>query len=441
MRSNCYFPHLPVFASIKNAIKDWSQLDKLKHIIFVCVQHELATTINQFESLISFGAKPSNIYLLGKYYSTCNDVANKLIGMGINRFQYSKSAVLGEFENTFRDDVKKLWQSVLDRLSTDRPSINGVIIIDDGGRCISSVPRELIERYPIFAVEQTTSGLVKLKDYNLNIPIIEVASSAAKLWIESPMIAGAAIREKLEKILSNHMPNCGVIGTGYVGQAVAEKILSLQCKVFGFDINKKNISNHPNYFQCNSKVEVIEKADYIFGCTGYDITNDFDLENIKDCKKFFSCSSEDKEFLALLKKAQKGFKYLKDPLCNIVYKTNSGKLIEIMRGGFPITFDGSCQPAPVDDIQITQGLLLCAALQALELLPDNASNNKSYKIKLNPVIQQFISTEWSKTRKNIDEQLSIVLNKFNDISWIKANSGGKDVLCENMDKYFSKKYF
>lgn len=424
MYNNCHFPHLPIFVSMVDAIKNWSHLDKLKNIIFVCVQHELSTTINLFESLINFGANPNNIYLLGKYYSSCNDVANKLIDMGINRCPYSKSTKPGEFKKTFGNDVKKLWQTVIDKL-VNQSDIHGIIIIDDGGRCISNIPQELMLKYPIVAVEQTTGGLIELKNCDLAIPVIEVASSAAKLWIESPMIAGAAIREKLEKILAINKPNCGVIGTGYVGQAVIEKILSLQCKVFGFDINKRNTFDHANYFQCTNKIDVIKKADYIFGCTGYDITNDLDIENITYDKKFFSCSSEDKEFLTILQKTQQIYKDPVDPLFDIIYKTNSKKTVELIRGGFPITFDGGCQPAPVEDIQITQGLLLGAALQALEFLSNTASDNKAYRLKLNPVIQQFISAEWAKTKKIIDEPLSSTLNKFKDISWIKTNSGGE----------------
>jgi hypothetical protein len=82
----------------------------------------------------------------------------------------------------------------------------------------------------------------------------------------------------------------------------------------------------------------------------------------------------------------------------VFYETKKGFTIEILRSGFPITFNGHPQPAPAVDIQLTQGLLLCALLQANFMLPLHAEENKKERIMLDPAIQSFICHNWAKTQ-------------------------------------------
>ena len=68
------------------------------------------------------------------------------------------------------------------------------------------------------------------------LPVVNVAYSAAKQILESPMIAKAVIK-KLDQILLRDIKNsiCGVVGLGAIGRAIIQKLLSLGCKVVVYD--------------------------------------------------------------------------------------------------------------------------------------------------------------------------------------------------------------
>lgn len=425
MSKQIYVPNLPVFSAIKHAVLSNGK-PYFENIAFICTQHELATTINLLETLIELGAKPDNIYLMGKYYSTCSAVVDKLIELGIHRQTSSIQEKLGEFANTFKADIAKMWEKFSKEASNK--NIKGIIILDDGGRCLASAPKDFYSKYPIVGVEQTTGGIVNPDTVNLPFPIIEVASSAAKLWLESPIIATAAITDRLDGMLRarKDRPICGVIGTGYIGMAVIKKLVSLGYEVIGYDKNQSKACEFEGFSWGASLEDVIKRSRYIFGCTGYDITPSLDFDElIDDDKFFFSCSSEDREFLSLLKLVQQQNPVQQPNNLQIVYFYNKkGHVIEIFRGGFPITFDGSPQPAPAVDIQLTQGLLLCALVQAATMLPSSPEHNEKARVMLDPVIQQFVSSVWEKTQPP-GRYADDLLNRFRDTRWIMDHSGGR----------------
>jgi len=440
MNDQAYVPHLPVFKAIQKAIGYKAPF--LENTAFICTQHELATTINLFETLIDLGAIPENIYLMGKYYSSCEAVVKKLIELGIKRQPHSIPSKVGDFANTFKTDLKKMWE----KFSADsiHSFIKRIIILDDGGRCLSTAPSFLHSKYPIIGIEQTTGGLNNPEIVNLPFGLIEVASSAAKLWLESPLIANAAITEPLNKILqSNNKDNViyGVIGTGYIGMAIIKKLLSLGYEVIGYDKNQTRACEF-NRFKWGKNVEdVINKATYIFGCTGFDITDSMDFDSIiNEDKVFISCASEDREFLTLLKltQAQSPEKYKLHELKSVFYQTKKGFTIEILRSGFPITFNGHPQPAPAVDIQLTQGLLLCALLQANFMLPLHAEENKKERIMLDPAVQSFICHSWAKTQPK-GRYAEDLLKRFDDQQWVLEHSGGKYYKNIYLTKYFLEK--
>ena len=419
-----YIPNLPIFKAIEKLLLKNGKLD-LSEICFVCTQHELAATINLVESLVQLGANPSYIYLLGKYYSTCNDVADKLLELGIQRQLPSVPTQLGDFSTSFKADIEQMWEQCAKTIKNNH--ISNIVILDDGGRCLAGVPKEMYGKHTIVGIEQTTGGIVNPDIQNLPFPIIEVASSAAKLWLESPIIASAAITEKIDTLMSAFKEKtvCGVIGTGYIGMAVIKKLLSLGYKVIGYDKNKDKSWQFSNFKWGRDVKNVIKAADFIFGCTGYDITDSINIDQIiNNDKHFFSCSSEDKDFFSLLKLIQE-----QSPFCtpknlgNVVFMAKNGYKATVWRSGFPITFDNGPQPAPANDIQLTQGLLLCSLIQAVTLLPDTAINCSRSRVMLDPFIQQFIAKEWSLTQI-VDNYLKEMLQRFHDFHWILSHSGG-----------------
>ncbi len=177
--------NMPVINSIRELTKNNNKI--FKNSIFVCIQHLLYTSIDLFNALIYLGTKTDNIFLLGKIYSNNQEVFNILSQKGLHLIQNSPQTKFGYFQESFENDVLRLWSMVLDHLKYK--NIEKIIILDDGGFCLKHTPSQILDDYPVIGIEQTSSGLVKIGKNKLAFPVIEVASSAAKQRVESLMIA------------------------------------------------------------------------------------------------------------------------------------------------------------------------------------------------------------------------------------------------------------
>jgi len=410
----------------------------LKNSVFVCVQHLLFTSIDLFKALIALGAMPENIFLIGKQYSTCQEVAKQLKAFGIQLQPLTPLTQLGEYATVFTRDVSLMWQEV--KRHIQRYSASAIIVLDDGGKCLECIVPGMLDELPVIGIEQTTAGLFNPTVLNLHVPFIDVAASAAKVYLESNLIV-EAILKKLEGVLPNKKTElaCGVVGLGIIGTAVARQLSALGCKVYGYEKNK-SVQHVEGVIECENLENLIACADYIFGCTGRDITENLSFNNlIHQDKVFISCTSEDKEFLTLLKwintknQAQQSV----NPLNTIQYRLSNGATIYLIKGGFPINFDDSGESVPAQKVQLTRGLLLAALIQAATYTYH--LNNPSIKGRtmLNPQAQKFVAKAWFKA--NPDQTISKQLfDAFEDIEWIAKNSGG--VFCESafIEQCFTK---
>ena len=168
-----------------------------------------------------------------------------------------------------------------------------------------------------------------------------------------------------------------------MGRHVADVFISTGFNVIVFD---KNSEVYKKYLNIN-KVEIVEDIEslfthtnFIFGCTGQDITADFSPLSLNGHdRKLASGTSEDKEFITLLREIANRNKIIDlDPLSNVRCYTNNGNKIEILYGGFPVNFaESSKKPwnVPAEDIALTQGALFVAILQSLYLLGEKKEEN------------------------------------------------------------------
>src|SRR6185369_12489067 len=101
-------------------------------------QHALDTTGSLFEWMRDVLHLPmSNVYMVGKSYSTSQRVAQKLQDeLNINYQPNSQQVVLGGFVDSYDYDVIKLWERFIARLATaekKKQCIKGIFVLDDGG--------------------------------------------------------------------------------------------------------------------------------------------------------------------------------------------------------------------------------------------------------------------------------------------------------------------
>ncbi|OZG32515.1 NAD(P)-dependent oxidoreductase [Rickettsia endosymbiont of Culicoides newsteadi] len=411
---------LPVLQTIVDRLKVCKDIN-LTDVTFVCIQHLLFTTIDLIKSLIMLGAKPSNIHIMGKIYSTCPEVVEQIIKLGVIHYHCTQPQQLGNFNDCFNKDIANMWNKVSNTLINTKS--NNIIILDDGSKCITNIPKSLSDNYTVFAVEQTSSGIAHIKKTNITVPVVNVAFSAAKQLLESPMIA-RAVEIKLDKFLSLRSSGLtsGVVGLGVIGRAVVQKLLSFNHKVIVYDKIKEKCNFINSVKVANSTQLLFQEADYIFGCTGEDISISININEIQGIKNLISCSSQDIEFQSLLKIIQNNYpNMISDVLSNLCLPLDNG-IIKIYRGGYPINLDNSGESVPAQDIQLTRGLLLGGIIQAIfQLIQEPKLESKQYM--LDPKIQKLIVQELMINRLSQISDESLVMN-FLDEEWIKNNSIG-----------------
>ena len=103
------------------------------------VQHMLKQTVNLFQTIGEMGLNLKNIFALGKVYSNNEKIIETLRAMGVTVVE-SMIPPPGEFHRYFEQDTERLWQVASEQLARRR--IKRVLVLDDGGVCITSVPPE-----------------------------------------------------------------------------------------------------------------------------------------------------------------------------------------------------------------------------------------------------------------------------------------------------------
>lgn len=413
----------------KHDLVDFSQT------LFVGVQHILETTATLFQALIRLGADPEKMYFSGKCYSTCPGVVKTIKEMGIYLKRDSVPEKPGQYRLTFRKGIGDMWRMVVNALETKHKDVNTIIVLDEGGHCLEEMPHELKFKYRVTGIEQTRAGLYNGTSDRLTFPLIEVASSAAKRFVEAPMIAEAAF-ERIKKFLAELQLKLntvfGVIGNGAIGDAIATYLLNQGYIVVVYDSDEKafeKIGEHGSLFRLANTEAVIANSDCIIGCTGKDITAGIDiLSLIKKDKVFISCSSEDKEFLSLLRVIANLQQDYTAPLSTVSFETELGHKISILRGGFPVNFDNTAQSVPSEKIQFTRMLLLAACFQASvtasQPIPGGKTVNKCRNQCLNPHVQRYIFNLWKQVQPSSSEALTELVELFEDEKMIMEYSGG-----------------
>lgn len=409
---------------INTFLKNIHSHQLFKNTLFVCVQHLLYTTIDLFDALIYLGANPKHIFLSGKVYSTHPHISQILIDKDIQLIPNEPLKQHGTFTESLKKDIGLMWKKIQKHLISEE--IDKIIILDDGGLCLTNTPIALRKIYPVIGVEQTSSGLFHAR--NAAFPVIEVASSAAKQYLEAPMIA-QAIEAKLTEILPlacSKCLRCGVVGLGVIGKAVVNKLLQYGHTVYTYDDDpNKNISLDRAQ-RVNNINDILILSDYIFGCTGKDVFKGVDFENsCRSSKVLISCSSQDIEFHSLLNAFAKSHHADSiDPLATTHIKLTDTVSIKILRGGFPVNLDNSGYSVPSCDIQMTRGLLLAGCVQAASLIHHYSPDVIPHMIMLCPSFQHLIVKKWFSLDSYCATQNPFQFN-FANIDWIRQHSGGE----------------
>lgn len=425
---------LPVLDSLVEKTLTETQSLPLKNTAILLIQHTLPTYKQLIKAFLRLGAQKDSIFIAGKRYSECQSVADELQNeLGVYYQKSSQQVGIGNFHYSFTRDINLLWQNAL--ISIERKNaceknednkITQIIVLDHGGYALAYIPAEALKKYSIVGVEKTTAGLINPATQGLPFPVIEVASCATKKILESPIIAEETIEKLIPLIpVADKKLTCGVISYGSIGKAIADKLLSMGHKVVVYDADLSKLQNTGNAIPTKELGALVAFADYIFGCTGRDITTQLDLFRLCNRDRtLISCSSEDKEFLSLLHfiRVKYNGKAPSNPLAEIEYINDSDCTIKILRGGFPVNFDNKSEIAP-NKIQLTRSLVLAGVIQAAQFFKQKDIMSSGGNYMLDPKQQKFIAQEWLKYQKpNYFPQT--IIDNFDFESWIREKSGG-----------------
>lgn len=322
--------------------------DLSKTYIFAC-QHILRPREKMFPLFVDFGIPKENIFILGKAYSTNNNLFKELKDFGFYMYQPSF-----DMNRSFDEQHKENCNTIFNLFLKNVLGGSRVIVLDDGAMMLSVFDEnfgKISKDIEILGIEQTSSGFRKLEDKTLKFPIINVARSAIKLNKESPFIAEVCLKQISDYISANNITDNKflVVGLGPIGQALVDDLRKQGKKVFGFDTS----FGHKNLME---KIKEL-RPNIIIGATGKESISQEDIEYFNSLHYpmyLVSVSSSDREFPVAA--------YRKDKSLDINSDVRYGNIV-FVNNGFPINFKGNCYyKNGIEKIERTICLLIGSAL-------------------------------------------------------------------------------
>lgn len=367
----------------------------------VMVQHMLAQTVDLLQTVCDLGLPPENMFAAGKVYSDNDEIIRVLRNLGVTVID-STMPEPGEFDDYFQRDVDRLWQTAIEKLSQRR--IKRVLVLDDGGMCITSVPPEVRQAYELCGVEQTSQGIFLFERKPPPCAVFSWARSAVKLAIGSGIFSRCFI-DKLNTQFPGGQSLCGaqlgIIGLGSMGKAVAKLALEQNARVLFYDVDPdphlpKGLNHHIE--PVHSLEQLMMQSDYVVGCSGRNpFANQWPL-NHKPGVKLLSCSGGDQEFAPIIHDLKTFLDFKIDSeTWDIISEYGPSGAIHIAYMGYPYTFvSRSIEAVKTRVVQLETGGLLAALIQArlyLELREQGVEQAEGiHRISLDA--QQFVYKKW-----------------------------------------------
>lgn len=346
-----------------------SSFDFGEDTALVAVQHMLYQTVDLFQAAGEIGLKPENIFALGKVYSNNGPIIAELRDMGVTVLD-STFPRPGEFDETFGRDVRLLWSIVGERLAQRR--IKRILVLDDGGKCITNIPVELLLQYQVAGVEQTSLGMFVFEQNPPPFAVVLWARSAVKLMIGGHIFSHCLINRLHSQFLrGNSLEDLevGIVGLGSIGKGLADFASRQGSKVLFYDPNP-NLHVPPCLSRRITRVDSLEelmlRCEYVFGASGRNPFADKWPMAYRPGIRLLSASAGDQEFGPIIRdlRTRSGFT-VEDDTWDITCEDGPSGPIHIAYQGFPYNFVSRAASAvPSRIVQIETAGLFAGLIQA-----------------------------------------------------------------------------
>jgi len=399
----------------------------------IAVQHLLEQTVDLFDTIADLGVRYENIFALGKVYSNSNVVIKTLRNRGVTVVD-STMPEPGEFDTYFEQDCKRLWQVATETLARRR--IKRILVLDDGGSCITTVPPELLSRYSMCGVEQTSMGMFVFEEKPPPFAVISWARTAVKLEMGGPIFSQCLIDRLttgLRERRTFQREQLGLIGLGSIGRALANLAASEGKRVFFYDPQRNLQMPSGDITRVESLEELMMRCDCVIGCSGRNpFKNNWPL-NHKPGIRLLSGSSGDQEFGPIINylKTKPDF-HVDENIWDIRSELGPCGPIQIAYLGYPYNFVSRAPEAVLTRIvQLETGGLLAALIQArmyLKLCEEGRARNSGIH-RASPSAQRFVFEEWLSVMRALRIDLvtmfgyhPVILSAAQHEAWFAQNS-------------------
>ncbi len=388
--NNNIFKRLPLLESVSESYSLEERRPFTNYKILV-TQHLLGSTASLISMFERGGAKPEDIHIVGKAYSSHPNVVDGLSKRGYKIservFDYEEDK---PYDSTLEENIKTAVDNIVEETDFENDNYKG-LLIDDGGKAI----KMLHESYPglikhFVCIEQTSRGARALQNVELLTPVINVARSEAKTIHESPLIAHSMVTEfmsslkRWQDIIQLHDNRVFLLGYGFIGENVQQELSEqgFDISVYDPDPDKMKRAQAQNLPVVSNRSEAYPASQIIIGCTGNPSIPLEEFNDVRPGSLLVNMASTDTEFSAwelrkkgkvvhehtLLSDRHRFSSSSSSPLpWRSLYRVEEGNTyFYLANGGFPIDFSGSIDPIPPDKIQLTRALLLGAAIQAVD---------------------------------------------------------------------------
>jgi hypothetical protein len=373
----------------------------------VAVQHMLEQTVDLFKTAGEMGLNLKNIFALGKVYSNSEPVIRTLLEMGVTVIE-STLPEPGEFHSCFKRDIVRLWQIVSEALRTRR--IKRVLVLDDAGVCITNVPADMLQRYAVCGVEQTSRGMVLFEEAPPPFAVISWARAAVKLKIGSPIYSQYLMEKLNTEFLQGRSlqeKQLGIVGLGSIGREIANLAVTQGNDVLFYDPDPQ--VRFPSTLRRGvARVDSLEAlmlaCDFVLGCSGRNpFAGKWPLHH-RPSIKLISVSSGDQEFGPIIRdlKQKPHFKVAANTW-DIVSEDGPSGPIHIAYLGYPYSFvSRGSEAVPTPIVQFDTGGLLAALVQArlfLDLCETGREQNSGIH-RVSPQAQRFVYERWVRAMRD-----------------------------------------